>query len=493
MTSKKNRGAVSLTLMIVISCLTQLLTLMKTTTVAGLFGVSMEMDAFNFANSMISFIFGFVSAAISTIVIPKYATGYQRKAIDTFITLLFGILGGITVALILFRYPIITLLSNKGVNYISCVCHIMTILLVANYLFSITYVTTGYFQCIDKYNIPKILNLIMQGAVVAILYIFRSITIIQYALIIAIGFIINLILDVVIAVKVGWRYKPTFLFFSEDSKRMFALFLPVVLSTGVYRISLFTDSMIASNLEIGQLSILGYATQIVGMINSILVGNLLMYFYPKIVKFVKDKNAQAMFWEYTSFFHLIVCLAIAGFATVGLDGLSLLFEHGNFNIEATKAVFICSMIYVAGQQTNIIRDLIYRYFYAMGDTKTPALNSVLVSVTNIVVSLVLVNFIGLYGIVAGTVISSAVSLLRVTLIFRKKVGFVIPFNKILVSFLKNILILFATICLVLATKKLFFVRSLIAKIFLFGVETVILFFACTFIIKPETLKTIKNI
>lgn len=493
MTSKKNHGAVSLALMIVISCLTQLLTLVKTTTVAGLFGVSMEMDALNFANSIVSFVFGFVSAAISTIIIPKYAVNCQGKAVNSFITLLFGILGAITAALILFRYPILTLFSNKGTDYISCVGHIMTILLSANYLFSITYVTTGYFQCIDKPNVPKILSLIMQGAVVASLYIFRDITIIQYSLIIAVGLVINLLFDVAIAVKNGWRYKPTFLFFSKDSKEMLSLFLPVLLSTGVYKMSLFTDSMIASNLEIGQLSVLGYSTQIVGMINSILAGNLLIYFYPKIVKFIKNNNAQPVFWEYASFLHLVVCLVIAGFATVGFDALSFLLEHGSFNATATKAVFGCSMIYVAGQQTNIIRDLIYRYFYALEDTKTPALNSVLVSITNIVLSLILVNFIGLYGIVAGTVISSAVSLFRVIIMFRKKIGFCMSLNDILVPFLKNFLILFVTIGLVLATKHFFLIHSLVVRILVFGAETVILFSACTFIIKPRTLLTIKSI
>ena len=493
MTKNKNHGAVSLVLMIIISCMTQVLTLLKSTVVAGHFGISVEMDAFNFANSIVSFVFGFVSAAISTVVIPKYASNYSRKAVDSFITLLYGILGGIVAFLIIFRYPIISAFSNKGDEYTFYVCDIMLILLVANYLFSLTYVTTGFYQCIGKYNVPKVLNALMQALVVASLYFFRDITISQYALIIAIGFLTNVLFDIIIAVKVGWRYRPTFSFGSDETTQLFKLFFPIIVSTGVYRISLFTDSIIASKLETGQLSILGYSMQIVSMVNAILVGNLLMYAYPKIVKFVQKSNTQTKFWGYVSFFHLIICMMISGFATVGLEGLTVLLEHGSFKASATNAVFVCSMIYIAGQQTNIIRDLIYRYFYATGNTKTPAGNSMLVAIINIIVSLILVRFFGVYGVVIGTVVASAVSLFRISLQFKRKIGFGLPVWEIIISFSKNILISLITIVVVLVTKKNIVISSCVGRMLVFGIETVILFCVLTFLIKRDTLTLVKNI
>lgn len=65
---------------------------------------------------------------------------------------------------------------------------------------------------------------------------------------------------------------------------MFYLFLPIVFSTGIYKLSLMVDSTIAARLETGEITVLSYASQISNIINTLLIGNLLTYYYPKIVK-----------------------------------------------------------------------------------------------------------------------------------------------------------------------------------------------------------------
>lgn len=108
---------------------------------------------------------------------------------------------------------------------------------------------------------------------------------------------------------------------------------------------------------------------------------------------------------------MIVCMLICGFINIGYEGISLLFQHGEFDESATLGVFVGSLIYILGQQTDVIRDLIYRYFYAKGNTKDPAINSLVISGTNIIISLILVRCIGFYGIIIGTVIASFISVI----------------------------------------------------------------------------------
>ena len=490
---KKYRNSLSLALMIVLTCVTQIFTLMKSSMVAGHFGTSMEMDAYNFANSIVSFIFGFVSSAISTVVIPSYVNKDHGKEVDSFITGVYGAIAFIIILVSVLRFQIIGVFSNKGEMYLNLACNMLLILLFTNFLYSITNITAAHFQCIEKYNIPKLLNLLTQVIVVAALFIFRDIDIIQYTLILSAGLMINFIIDIIIAVKDGWRYRPSFLFRSAETKRLFKMFLPIILSTGIYKLSLVIDSTIAARLETGQLSILGYSTQIVNMVNSILIGNLLIYSYPKIVKRIKNNESQKLFWEQTSFFHLVVCLVIAGIATVGHEGIALLFERGHFDSKATDAVFICLFIYIAGQQLNIIRDLTYRYFYAVGDTKTAAFNSVLVSIVNIAVSLILVNFIGLYGIILGTVIATAVSFVRILMMFRKKIGFEVSVKKLFASFLSNLLIMTVSIGVVYITKMLVPIDNILISLPVFGIETLIVFIGLTALTKRNILSVIKRL
>ena len=164
---------------------------------------------------------------------------------------------------------------------------------------------------------------------------------------------------------------------------------------------------------------------------------MLTYYYPKIVKKIDTDNDQKSFWKQTILFHLIVCLVIAGFTTVGYEAVELLFKHGTFTEEAARFVYVGALIYIIGQQTEVVRDLIYRYFYAKGVISVTAKNGIVVSVVNILVSITLVHFIGFLGIFFGTIIASLVSLIMMFIKFHTFFGFAESFKSIIGSLFKK--------------------------------------------------------
>lgn len=490
---RSNKNIMMLILMVILSCGTQVLAIMKSSVVAGIFGTSTDIDAYNFANSIASFIFGFVSAGISTIIIPSYVKEKNSKEINSFLTLVYGVLFVVTTLCIVFRIPIVEMITKRDDAFIRIAAESLIVLMLSTFLSSIANITTAFFQCIDKYNTPKIVSLLSQLIVVIILLLVKTITIRQYAIIIAVGVLINFLFDTMIALKYGWRINLDFRFRSDSTKKFIGMFLPIVFSTGIYRLSLMVDSSIASRLETGKITVLSYSNQLASMVNSIVIGNLLVYLYPKIVSRINADNSQKFFWSQSFFFHSIVCLIISGFAAVGKEGISLLFEHGKFDSDATLSVFYGALIYIIGQQTNIIRDLIYRYFYAKGNTKTAAANSLVVGITNIVVSLILVFFIGFYGIILGTIIASFISLISIMLKFRKLIGFDVPITEITISYIRNILISVTTILLVFGSKNIFTISSPIIQILFFGSETVIIYIALTLIFNKKVINAAKSI
>lgn len=490
---EKKGNSASLLLMIIITGISQVLTLMKSSLVAGLFGTGVEIDAYNFANSIVSFIFGFIAAGISTIIIPNYVKKQNNKNVDSFITALYGLIAIIICVLIVFRYHIIGLFSNKGELFTNICCNSLIVLLLANYLLAISDVTVAYFQSKEKYILPKVINLIAQLIVICILIFVDSISISQYTFIIAGGLVINFVFDTIFAIKEGWRVKPSFDFFSTETKGLFKLFLPIVFSTGVYKLSLMIDSSIAATLNTGEITILSYASQIANMVNTVIVGTLLTYCYPKIVKKIDTKDCQKYFWDQTILFHLIVCLIICGFSTVGHPAVALLFQHGAFTQHATNYVYIGTLIYIIGQQTSVVRDMIYRFFYAKGNTGIAAKNSVIVSVVNIFVSVLLVYFIGFFGIFLGTIIASFVSLMFMFIKFKKSFGYEGNFLKIIVSFLKNIVITLSTILIVEFVKHIFILYSMILQIFVYGLLTVLVFSGLSLVFYKNIKEIIKEI
>lgn len=489
---ERNKNILALALMIFISCLIQILTIMKSSIVAGYFGTSVEMDAFNFSNNIVTFVYSFVAAGISTIVIPEYVKKSNRKDVDSFLTAVFCLLLVVSGIIILLRAPLFQYITNREECFVIVSGNILIILFASYFFSSITNVTGAYFQCENRYNTPKVINFISQLVVVCALLIFRNITIYEYSWIIAGGLLFNFAVDTCIALKYGWRYKPTFRF-NDKTKQLFKLFIPVIFSTGIYRVSLLVDTAISSRLDEGSITVLSYSNQISGMVNSLIVGNLLIYFYPKIVKNITEKKEQRFFWDQTIFFHAVLCLIILGFAAIGQEGISLLFEHGKFNHEATMTVYYCCLIYIFGQQSNVIRDLVYRYFYALGDTATAAKNSVIVGVVNIVISILLSMIIGIYGIALGTIIASLVSLISILIKFKKIIGFDIKFLGVFKSYIVSELIMIASMIIVVATKKLIFVQSNIMSILIFGSESVALFLILTYLFNKKVINASKTI
>ena len=77
-----------LALMLVLSVATQCVALLKSTVTASAFGASMEMDAYNFSNNIILFLFSFLSSGITAVVIPAYVQKRPGEVTDSFLTFL---------------------------------------------------------------------------------------------------------------------------------------------------------------------------------------------------------------------------------------------------------------------------------------------------------------------------------------------------------------------------------------------------------------------
>ena len=319
----------------------------------------------------------------------------------------------------------------------------------------------------------------------------KNLTIPRYLWFLSLAALINLVLDVGIAIKCGFRYRPAFRFRSPGFRQLLAVFLPCVFSTGVYRIHALVDSLIAASLGEGRLTVLSYANMVVSLVNTIIIGNLTVYAFPKIVARMEDRDERAgqkALWDYSTLFQLAVCLLIAGFFAVGQEGIDLLYLHGKFSRDASRMVYIGSCIYLLGQENNIIRDLVYRYFFGKGNTKATFRNSIVVSCANLVFSLVLVQFLGLYGIILGTVLAGLLSLVMILGKMKKYYGLFPEFRGFLGQYLLSNLIMAVSILAVLALKKILPVLPGPAAIGLYGAATLGIFLLTAFLFRSKALQ-----
>lgn len=490
---RRSKGeAAQLSFMLLISIATQIISLYKSTVTASSFGASIEMDAYNFTNNITTFLFSFVASGVTTVVIPAYVQKKRKEDINAFLTLIYSVVFIGTALLFVFRRPVFSLLTNRGVDFVQLASEMMIFTIVIQSVTAVLAITTAFYQCENRFNTPKMVVFFCNVLTVILLIIEKNLTIHRYLWILAIAAVINLSVDVFIAIKLGFRYTPSIRFQTKGFKKLLKTFIPCMFSTGVYKIHSLVDSLIASTLGDGQLTILSYANMIVNLVNTLIVNNLTVYAYPKLVSRINGKderNSQEQLWRYCILFQLVVCLMIAGFVSVGKEGIALLFLHGKFDAKSADMMFICCSLYILGQENNIVRDLIYRYFFAKADTKTTFANSVFISIINLVLSIILVQFIGLYGIIIGTIVSGFISLIMIIIKLRKRYGLYNEFGMFVREYIKNNCIMFVTIGTVYFIKHWFAFKFAILNIAVFGMLTVAIFAILTMLLKSVALKT----
>lgn len=473
--NSNKKAFMQLAIMIGLTVMTQVVTILKTSTVAGKFGATVEMDAFNFSNSIGTFIFSFIGAGITTVLIPNLVKKDKQEGVNIFISTLYTIAFGVLLVVYFNRKFIIQGLSGGNEEFISIACNIMLITLITQFATSFLSATNAIFQCSGKFNFPKVITLITTIVLVCLIVFMPELNIYKYAFYIFITSIINVAIQIILAIKNGYKFKFKINVKNEDFRKMFKVFLPTVLSSGLYQVSLVTDTIISSGLGEGNVSILGYSNTLMTMINAILLTNLMTYFYPKIAKSIHKDNSQHKMFELMILLSGIMCLVVTGFVVVGKQGIVLLYERGKFTSTITELVFTGTMIYMLGIPINAMRDLVYRYFYAKGDTLTPFKNSLIISCLNIIISIILSKIIGIYGIILGTVITSYMSFSMILFRFNKK--FKIEYSKKVLG-LEFIKLIIISMIVIIIMKTLIIVMpsmNLIFELFIYGVITVTIY------------------
>lgn len=487
--NNSNRKAfIKLIIMIGLTLITQVVTILKTSTVASSFGATVEMDAYNFANSIGTFIFSFIGAGVTTVLIPNLVKDDKKDGVNIFISSLYTMAFLILLFVYFFREFIVRELSGRDEQFVLIACNIMLITLISNFISSFMGATDAIFQCNGNFNVPKVINLLTTIVLVLLILFMPNLNIYRYAIYILLAAIINIIIQIYLLIKGGYKFKYNLDINNNEFRIMFKVFLPTILSSGLYQFSLVTDMIISANLGEGQVSILGYSNTLMIMVNAILLSNLMTYFYPKIAKSINNDNNQEKMFDLMILLNGIMCLVVTGFFVIGKDGIVILYQRGKFTAAITEMVYRGTLIYMIGIPINAMRDLIYRYFYAKGDTLTPLKNSLIVSITNIIVSIILSKFIGVYGIILGTVLTSYMSFGMILFRFNRK--FKIKYSK-KILIIENIKLIVNSAIVVMIMNNIILIMptmNILLDIIIYGIITVVLYCSILILFKSKVLK-----
>lgn len=418
-------------ILILISFFSQLTGFIREVVISFFYGASSISDAYYIALTIPMMFYAFIGKAISTSYIPIYSDVEKKSGKESAFKLTNNVINVSIVVCIffiiftwVFTPQIIKILASgfSGESYDFAV-NFTRIMIFGTITMVTVNVYSVFLQYNNKYIFPAfngvLLNFIVIGStIISALY--------NNPLILPLGTLFGMMMQTIFlninSKKMGLKKTFDTNFRSQEIRSIYLLSLPVILGVGVNEINLLIDRTLASRVE-GGVSILNYANKLNGLVYGIFVFSLITILYPAVVKAASSKNFELFKSKMNDAFIwvlLLVTPATFGLIFLSHEIISFIYGRGEFSTEDQAVTSVALQFYSIGVLAVSLRLIISRGYYALQDTKTPAVNGIYGLILNAVLNIILFNYLGLIGIPLATSLSSWITLFLLLTHYKNK-------------------------------------------------------------------------
>jgi putative peptidoglycan lipid II flippase len=201
--------------------------------------------------------------------------------------------------------------------------------------------------------------------------------------------------------------------------------IPSILGSAVYQINIFIGTILGSLLPRGSVSFLYYADRIVELplgVFAIAVGTAALPSFSEQVAtgdFARLKNTISFSLRLILFITIPATLALI---VLRVPIISVLFQRGAFDAGSTLMTAEALLFYALGLWAFSTIRIIDSAFYSIQDRKSPLKVAFLSIFVNLVGSVILMYPLQHGGLALATSLASAVNVLTLAIILRKKIG-----------------------------------------------------------------------
>lgn len=188
-------------------------------------------------------------------------------------------------------------------------------------------------------------------------------------------------------------------------RKLFRLMAPGALGAGVIQINIFIDILLASLLPAGAISYLYYADRLyqlpLGVIG-IAIGTALL---PMLSRQVEAADTSAALRTQNRALDAALLLSIpsaVALIVIPQPILTVLFQRGAFDAEATRATALALAAYGIGIPAYVMVKVFSTVYFARQDTASPVKVAIVATVMNISLSLILIRYLGHVGLALAT-------------------------------------------------------------------------------------------
>lgn len=265
----------------------------------------------------------------------------------------------------------------------------------------------------------------------------------------------------------------------------------VILSLLPFTILVPIGFYLASQLETGSISYLGYSQSFAGFLSVATSMGVSIVSFPELADKFANKEVELSLYKFEKtlrYVLLIAMFAAGAFIALRIPILTLFYQRGSFNTESVTNLasvvpwYLLAGVLIAG--LNLLRNL----FYSKGEFKYIAMLGLIIPIIFFVLASVLKERLSFVGVgIAYALTFTILFLITVSLAKNKEIGFLT--NKFLFFILKNILAVVIATCLV--TLSLPFIVNSTSQ--LFAIASCSALFAIVYFLSAKFIFRLKEI
>jgi len=257
---------------------------------------------------------------------------------------------------------------------------------------------------------PVMLNIVLVAALILLVVLSRGQR--DAAALLAFGVLIGGVGQLAIVIwaleRMGFLPEMRLLKWDKDLKRFWTLALPAIVSGGVTQINIFVGTIIASGAA-SAISYLYYADRLYQLplgIIGIAIGVALLPELSRHLKGGRLNEAKSAQEKSLLIAMMLVMPAASALFVLAKPVVSVLFERGAFDANATLATAAALTVFATGLPAFVLIKVFQPAFFAREDTMTPTVLAVFSVVINIALSLLLFPRFAHVGIAIATSVSA---------------------------------------------------------------------------------------
>ncbi len=357
--------------------------------IANFYGASTISDAYFYAYQIPSLAllllggvggpFHSATVAVFSKLIPdlnKKPTDELNRLYSTFMTttiLFFVVLGLI---FYIFSTPIMNIIISDGTSELITLASeylkIMTPIFVIGGVCGIYY---GLLVTYKEFMLPNLSPIVMSLVIIFMIsFVHDGNSGKTLAIATTIGAICQWLLQYPKIKHLGYKLKPNLNLSNPEFKSICELLFPAVLSSTVGQLHIYVDMFFTSALKEGAWTAIGFANRVFQFPVGILTVAFLVPLFPIFARLVADNDMDGIRKYFNKGVGILFFGAIPiiiGIILLGYDGISLIFERGQFNQNATMMVTEALWFLSVSILPYVFRDSITRVYYSFNDSKTP--------------------------------------------------------------------------------------------------------------------------